>query len=262
MLAEHVSLVETGIAALLFALTFLFGGKVHPLKAITRDRRSLVSFSAGMSAAYVFVHLMPEMHGARSVFAESVSGHLPLEGMVIYFVALVGFLAFYGLEHLRVQLSEREGSEGEGQGKGTLEGAEAEEGGLAYRLHVGGFAAYVALVGYLLVRNLEETPVSTALFATAMVFHFLTIDHSLREEHGAAYEGSGRWLLACMSLLGWGAGALFALPAYVLALLVAFLSGAIIMNSAVMELPGHKDGRFLPFVLGGLIYGLILLPLG
>lgn len=257
MHVEHVSLVETGIAALLFALTFLFGGQVHPLKAFTHDRRSLVSFSAGMSAAYVFVHLMPEMHGARSVFAESVSGHLPLEGMVIYFVALVGFLVVYGLEHLRVHLSE-----GEGQGKGRGEGAEAEEDGLAYRLHVGGFAAYVALVGYLLVRNLEETPVSTALFATAMVFHFLTIDHSLREEHGAAYESRGRWLLAGMSLLGWGAGALFALPAYVLALLVAFLSGAIIMNSAVMELPDHKDGRFLPFMLGGLIYGAILVPLG
>jgi hypothetical protein len=253
MHAEQVSLVETGIAALLFALTFLFGGKIHPLKAITHDRRSLVSFSAGMSAAYVFVHLMPEMHGARSVFAESVSGHLPLEGMVIYFVALVGFLVFYGLEHLRVQLSE-------GEGGGEVAGA--EESGLAWRLHVGGFAAYVGLVGYLLVRNLEETPVSTALFAVAMVFHFLTIDHALREEHGAAYEGRGRWLLAGMSLLGWAAGALFALPVYVLALLVAFLSGAIIMNSAVMELPDHKDGRFLPFMLGGLIYGLILVPLG
>jgi len=251
MHAEPVSLVETGIAALLFALTFLFGGRVHPLKAFMRDRCGLVSFSAGMSAAYVFVHLMPEMHGARGVFAESLSGHLPLKGMAIYFVALVGFLVFYGLEHLRAQLSEGEG-----------EGAQAEESGRAYRLHVGGFAVYVGLVGYLLVRNLEETPVSTTLFAVAMVFHFLTIDHALREEHGAAYESRGRWLLAGMALLGWGAGALFALPVYVLALLVAFLSGAIIMNSAVMELPDSKDGRFLPFMLGGLIYGLILLPLG
>jgi len=28
-----------------------------------------------------------------------------------------------------------------------------------------------------------------------------------------------------------------------------------------MELPSHKDGRFLPFLAGGLVYGLILLPL-
>jgi hypothetical protein len=44
-------------------------------------------------------------------------------------------------------------------------------------------------------------------------------------------------------------------------MLVAFISGAIIMNNAIMELPSEKDGRFLPFMLGGLVYGLILVPL-
>jgi hypothetical protein len=47
----------------------------------------------------------------------------------------------------------------------------------------------------------------------------------------------------------------------VLALLLAFVSGAVIMNSLVMELPAGKDGRFLPFVAGGVVYALLLLPL-
>ena len=34
------------------------------------------------------------------------------------------------------------------------------------------------------------------------------------------------------------------------------------MNSTIMELPSEKDGRFLPFVTGGVFYGLILLPFG
>jgi hypothetical protein len=51
------------------------------------------------------------------------------------------------------------------------------------------------------------------------------------------------------------------MPNHIVALLLAFISGAIIMNSTIMELPSEKDGRFLPFVLGGIIYGLILLPL-
>jgi len=62
--------------------------------------------------------------------------------------------------------------------------------------------------------------------------------------------------------VGWGLGLLITLPPYALALLVAFISGAIIMNNSVMELPSEKDGRFVPFMLGGLVYGLILLPLG
>lgn len=34
------------------------------------------------------------------------------------------------------------------------------------------------------------------------------------------------------------------------------------MNSLILELPTEKDGRFWPFLSGGLLYGLILLPLG
>lgn len=243
---EPNTIIETGAAALLFAAVFVVGGRMHPLRALIRDRRSIISFSSGMSAAYVFVHLMPEMHGARQAFAESVSVALRYEGMVVYFFALIGFLTFYGLDHQRARLSES---------------AVGEEDGGAFKLHIGGFAAYVALMSYLMVRNLEETSASTALYAIAFSFHFLTVDHALREEHGTAYERIGRWVLAAMAGLGWAVGLLFALPHHTLALLIAFVSGSVIMNSAIMELPSEKDGRFLPFMIGGLLYGLILVPL-
>jgi hypothetical protein len=239
----------------LFAAVFLWGGQLQPLRALGVERRSVISFSAGMAAAYVFVHVMPEMHGARQAFAESASIELRFEGMAIYFVALIGFLVFYGLDHLRSRL--RESAEAGREG-----GAEGERGADGFWLHVGGFAAYVALVGYLLVRNLEDTRVSTSLYTVAFAFHFLGVDHSLREEHGAAYEKVGRYVLAAMALAGWGVGQGVALPRYAVALLIAFVSGAIIMNSAIMELPAEKDGRFVPFMVGGLLYGLILLPLG
>ena len=38
----------------------------------------------------------------------AASTSLRYEGMAIYFVALVGFLVFYGLEHLRAQLRDLE----------------------------------------------------------------------------------------------------------------------------------------------------------
>jgi len=246
MVTETQQIVTTGAAALLFAVTFLVGGRVHPLRPLIRDRRSVISFGAGMSAAYVFVHLMPELHGARGAFVESMSAPLRYEGMAIYFVALVGFLVFYGLDVLRGYLRE---------------GAEEGRAGLAFRLHVGGFASYVWLMAYLLVHNLEQTNVSTVLYAVPIALHFLSVDHSLQSEHGAAYQEIGRPLLAGMAVLGWGVGQIFALPQSVLALLVAFIAGAIIINNTIMELPSEKDGRFLPFMIGGLVYGLILLPL-
>jgi hypothetical protein len=47
--------------------------------------------------------------------------------------------------------------------------------------------------------------------------------------------------MAGMSVLGWGCRRLlFALPHHVLTLLRAFISGAIIMNSTIMELASEK----------------------
>ena len=276
MQMETQLIVETGVAALLFALIFLYGGRVHPLRAVIRDRRSIVSFSAGMSAAYVFVHLMPELHGAREVLVESVSTRLRFEGLGIYVLALVGFLGFYGLDHLKLRLIGRRRSvksesttteapvsalELHTHGLGSQVFEEADE-RRAFWIHVGGFAAYVALMAYLLVRSLEGEPGPVALYVLAIGGHFLTVEHALHEEHGAQFERIGRWLLAAMCVLGWAAGLLLPLPAYLLALLVAFISGAVIMNSAVMELPSEKDGRFGPFLAGGLLYAALLLPLG
>jgi hypothetical protein len=244
--SASIAIVPTGIAALVLASMFAFGRKLHPLRALVPDRRALVSFSAGMAAAYVFVHLMPELHAARSAFTHSVSTPMPYAGKSIYFVALLGFLAFYALEHLRTQWS--------GHGASHHEQA-------GFRLHIGGFAAYAGLVGYLLVRNLHGGGTETALYTTAIACHFLAIDHALDEEHGQAYRELGRWLLAGVCLLGWIVGVWVALPPQALAMLLAFLSGAVIMNSALMELSPDKAGRFTPFLVGGIAYGLLLLPL-
>ena len=99
-------------------------------------------------------------------------------------------------------------------------------------------------------------------FATAIVFHFVAVDHALREGHGDTYQRTGRFILAGACTLGWGLGLVIALPRHMFSLLTAFISGAIIINSAIMELPGERDGRFLPFMTGGIVYGLILVPLG
>ncbi len=114
----------------------------------------------------------------------------------------------------------------------------------------------------LMVRNLEGETGPVALYALAIGGHFVTIEHALQEEHGADFKRIGRWLLAAMCLVGWLVGVLVTIPPDALALLVAFISGAVIMNSAVMELPSEKDGRFVPFLLGGLLYALLLIPLG
>jgi hypothetical protein len=239
--------IETAAAALLWAGIFLLAGSADRAFALLPDRRSIMSFSAGMAVAFVFMHMMPELHEVRTALADTAPVALPYEGVETYFLALIGFLTFYGFDRLNARMHEA--------GAGSVAGP-------AFHFHIGAFAAYVALMGYLLVNSLRETEVSVALYAAAIAFHFLAVDNALRNEHGALYERIGRRLLAAMAVLGWGAGILFALPLHVVALLVAFLSGAIIMNSTIMELRSEQSGRFLPMLAGGLLYGLILLPFG
>lgn len=238
-------LLESAVAAALFAAAFLVGDRLQPLRWLGADRRTLISFGAGMSAGYVFVHLMPELAEAREVFAESLSEIVRYEGIAVYFFALLGFIAYYGLEHWRKRLGESRAAE---------ESAELH-------LHVGGFAVYVALMAYLAAHGLAETPTSMALYTVAITLHLIGVDHDLRREHGAAYGRNARRLLAGMAVLGWVVAMLVELPRAALASLVAFVSGAVIVNSMILELPSEKDGRFVAFMTGALAYGLLLVPL-
>ena len=235
--------IVTGAAALLLALAFLVGDRVQLLRSLGQDPRTVASFGAGVAVAYVFVQVMPELHEARRTLTGAVGDPLPYDGMGVYYFALAGFLVFYGLDHLRR----------------TARGATPQA---AFGLHLGGFAVYVWLVAYQLVAYPRESHASIALYAFAMILHFIGVDRLLREEHGGRYERVGRFVLATASLAGWAVGLMVALPAGPLALSVAFVSGAVILNSSIMELPSETDGRFVPFLLGGLTYGLVLLPLG
>jgi hypothetical protein len=239
--------LTTGPAALLFAAIFLAGQHFHPLRRFIRDRRSVLSFTAGMSLAYVFVRMMPELNEARELLLESADSRwLPFEGVAIYFLALLGFLGSYGLDHVR------EGhAPPAGEGGGEAQSA----------MHLGGTAAYVAMMSYLLVRSAGGSVPATVGFALAFGGHFLALDHSLFDRFRDDYLRRGRWRLAASCLLGWLLGLLLVLPPLALALLLAFISGGVIMTNALMELSEGKDGRFAAFVSGALIYGLMLIPL-
>lgn len=237
--------LASGLGAALFSAVFLFGSRIHVLQAVVHDPRSIASFGAGISTAYVFVHLMPELAEAREAFASTASRTLRYEGMVIYVIALVGFLAFYGLLHFRKRMRE-ESADGRGP---------------AFRLDMAGWAVYVVVAAYLLSHSLGGTTATTLAYAVAIAFHLLAADHAFRHEHGKAYAGTGRLILAGAALAGWLLGVLVPLPLTMTAVGVAFVSGAVIINSAIMELPADKDGRFVAFAIGSGIYAAVLLPL-
>jgi CDP-diglyceride synthetase len=128
-----------------------------------------------------------------------------------------------------------------------------------YRLHLIGFAAYSALIGYIVVERAERGWLVLAPYTLAMAVHFLIVGHSLSGEHRLQHRSSSRWLLAGSVLAGWLLGSTTQLSEMTFARLYAVLAGGVVINSLTHELPGDRKGRFWPFCLGAVVFALALL---
>jgi hypothetical protein len=238
------SLGVAAILALVYASGTWLGG--HGAEGVWARRR-WVSVAAGVSVAYVFVDVLPELGAQHRTFREAAGEGLLFAEQRIYVLALLSFVVLYGLEHMVLASRER-----------RREGAAAGVADPVYWLHLGGFAAYSALIGYLLVERAERGPLPLAVYGLAMALHFMIVDHSLREEHGRIYDRGGHWVLAASVLVGWMAGAATPLSEVVFARLFAVLAGGVVITSLKAELPGEREGRFWPFCLGAAAYAVLL----
>jgi hypothetical protein len=125
-------------------------------------------------------------------------------------------------------------------------------------LHIGGFASYAGLISYLMVRGIDEKSIPILIYGVAMGLHFFSIEHSMHNEHGSMYDKFGKWILAGAVLTGWACGALTEFPKPVIITMLGLVSGSVVMNSMIVELPGEKDGKFLPFCAGAVAYATLL----
>ncbi len=129
----------------------------------------------------------------------------------------------------------------------------------AFWLHLGSFAVYNVLIGYLLLHREETDLRGLIIYGIAMAMHFVVNDPGLREHHGKTYDKEGRWILAVTPLLGWGIGLVTELPPLATASLFAFLAGGVVLNVLKEELPEERESRFSAFAIGTAAYAALLL---
>lgn len=238
----------SGLLAVGLALIHLLASRLRFLQTVPRNR--WLSFGSGVSVAYVFVHILPDLSEAQETILESVDAELLgfLEHHV-YLVALLGLAVFYGLERA-ANLSRQQNREASNEDI-TSPGF--------FWLHIASFAVYNALIGYLLVHR--EVPGLTSLlfFAMAMALHFVVNDYGLREHHKKMYDRSGRWILAAAVVAGWAIGSGTKLSQAAIAVLFAFLAGSVVLNVLKEELPEERESQFWAFALGAGGYAALLL---
>lgn len=236
----------TGIAALLLALIHLFAEKLN-FTAFPRSK--WLSFAGGISVAYIFMHLLPELAEWQEVFKEKANGVAFLQHHT-YLIALLGLAVFYGLERAAKLSSE---SQRETDNK------ELPDDIRIFWLHVASFALYNTLIGYLLVHREEESRLALLWFTIAMAFHFVVNDYGLLDHYRHAYRSKGRWLVTFAIIGGWLLGVFTALPKTWFSILFAFVAGSTILNVLKEELPEERKSNFWAFAVGIVLYSVLLL---
>ncbi len=241
-LVSLTALLAAGLAAI-----HLYSGRMRFLDVLPRSR--WLSAAGGISVAYVFVHLLPDLAEEQETIREAAGESFNYLEYHVYLVALIGLAAFYGLERSAKTSRRRTRTAGD---------EDSTEAGVFW-VHAASFTVYNALIGYLLLHREEPGVWSLILFAFAMGVHFVVNDYGLRRDHKGTYDRIGRWVLAAGILVGWVVGLFFEVSEAAIAVLFGFLAGGVIMNVLKEELPEDRESRFWAFALGAAAYAVILL---
>lgn len=247
------------LAAILLGLVHVITPSLRFLAG--RPRSIWLSIAGGVSVAYVFVHLLPELAAGQEHVRRVLGGGPAFAERHVYLIALLGLAVFYGLDRLAKESRARREGAPVRTGRGPESAAEAATSPMVFRIHMGSFAVYNALVGYLLLHREVMTLASLAFFTVAMALHFVVTDYGLNEDHKAPYRRIGRWVLAGAVGLGLVVGFATELSAAAIAVLTAFLAGGVILNTLKEEVPSEQQSRFWAFALGLAGYAALLLTL-
>ncbi|MHA6249102.1 hypothetical protein ACXYMU_14270 [Pontibacter sp. CAU 1760] len=236
---------------LLLALVHTLGSRLRFLSGFPRS--VWLSGAGGVSVAYVFIHLFPELQEGQEHLQENMPWAETFLQHHMYLVALIGLAVFYGLERSVVSARRKQVKQDQNEQSKPPKGV--------FWLHIGSFSLYNALIGYILFQREEEPTQTIVLFSIAMALHFLVNDYGLQEHHRQKYRKYGQWVLVLALVVGWSVGYVQEVSETLVVILTAFIGGGVILNVLKEELPEERESRYGAFLLGAGLYAILLLSL-
>lgn len=243
-------MVETLLTILVLAAVHMYAGTTAALGRQWRPRT--LSAASGISVAYVFLGMMPDLADHQG-FIDRSDWFSGLENHV-YIVALLGLTVALWVETTSRGSRRRRRAKGEPDHTGAP----------TFWLSIVSFVLLNMAIGYAVATPGDWAVKPLWMFALAMGLHFLANDQSLVEHHGERYRSIGRWLLAAGLITGWVIGARpgVEIRPEILVLVLAYIAGGTIMNILRHELPDtDRSGDVAAFFVGATTYGALLLCL-
>ncbi len=215
-------------------------------KQLPGKGKAFISFAGGVSVAYVFLDMLPNLVEYNKPIGEFLLKNqwlTPFTELSIYIVALIGFLIYYGFDLFaeRYQTAKHDNR-------------------VIYLLHLVMFCIYNVLITYTMSLRALAGVTYTVLFTFAMALHFVLTDRKLSRLFPVRFTHLGRVFLSLALFTGWYLSVAFD-PVRVLfvAFMTAFLAGSILLNVFREELPNSDLARFRWFVLGAALIGVVSL---
>jgi hypothetical protein len=257
-----MSYVDSLLSVLTLALLHILCGRFPFIHSVRHS--NWLSFSGGVAVAYVFESLLPklgewqglimgkgQMKSAIPKLCEDLGiveycGELPkFINYEIFLLSLAGVVSLLWVDWALQSRKEKKG----GQGVSSD----------LFNLHIGMFAAYNVLIGYITVHNILPGRFVQVLLVIALGLHFLGINHTLWIHYRDRFDSVGRWIFAVALLCGWVLGVMTEFAQTIYIGMYSFLAGAIIVSVFNDELPNRKEGQFWPFLSGVLIYTYLMM---
>jgi len=214
------------------AVIHLASERLHPRHG--RMRWRIISFAAGISIAYLFLHLLPETYEAAD----------HIRGWVFVFL-LAGFAVFHLIEKYIYQHAERERLVRD-----------------LKEIHSVSFFVYHFVVGVALAGKFEEGMLEGLLFLVPVAFHAGLSTASLSGIHGDIRERTSvRVLLSLSTLLGVVFAAFVRIPPALELSLVSFVAGVLLYIIVREFLPQKEKGEPAYFVFGLLVFAVVNLAI-
>ncbi len=173
----------TLVSVIIFASIFFAGIRWRIIYEKQKGYRRIVSFSAGIAIAYVFMNFLPELHATSALFLEYTDDlSIPFPQHQVYGASLLGFVLFYGIEYIANWAPK-------GRQKAQVEDTTEK---IRFAATIASYSLYAGLICYLLVRSLESGYKNEIYYTVAMALHFLSLRYSLWNEYGELFGAAGK----------------------------------------------------------------------
>lgn len=231
-------MINAGILAVLtLSLVHLFANQSKLSGWIWHGR--FLSCAAGISFAYVFVDLLPALEKGQYTLKRTFGELVPYFDRHAYVIALLGVLFYYGI-HVQCRANTRSG----------------------FGLAILGYVLFNFFVGASLSDSANPEIQPLTLYTIALGMHYFVRDHNIAGDFPDLYVHQGRWLLVLALMAGYFVGYYFHIPDAVVAIVVSFLAGGVLLNVLRYELPKREQVGYLFFLTGTVVYTIILLSVG